>query len=229
MPKRVSQEKRTRIVSMYQAGESQAEIAKETGVTTPTIRAILDAADVARRPYRATQELQQRAVELNTAGRGYVSIAREMGLSPMTVLKLLKASGVYRQRLENRHNRLKELPLEEIAHRYGNGSGESLKALAAEFGVSFAGLRERLEKENLIAVRRMGSDRATAFEFIQIWQEASSLAEAASLLGVSKVSAGHRAVRYRQRGVPLRYFSRQSANWDEIIEFASLFDAAEEE
>jgi transposase-like protein len=225
MPRQVEPSRRKKILDMYREGASLTAIARETGAARATIRNVLAADDISLRPRGHPEEIQKEIARRHAAGDGITTIARDMGLAASTVLRLIKKSGVHRRKLENRRDALKALPLADIAHRYETGEA-SLNELAGEYGVSFAGLRERLENDGFISPRRVV--RASAFEFIQAWQESSSLREAADLLGVSKESAGHRAVRYRQRGVPLKYFSRQSANWDELIEFASLFDAEEE-
>lgn len=224
MPRLVPQEKRERVIALAAGGVTMTEIEHETGITRPTIRSILAGAGITVRSNRLTPETKVAVCTLYQRGLGCDTIARELDVSRSVVLQTLKAAGVARRPLSTSPGALKELPLPVIADRHLAG-GESLLDLAAEFGVSYAGLRERLERDGLIPITRRG--KFNAFEFIQAWQEAESLDEIAERLGIPRGLASARATRYRAQGVPLKRFG-SPLDWSELAEFAALFAEPEE-
>jgi hypothetical protein len=63
----------------------------------------------------------------------------------------------------------------------------------------------------------------TPRQFIQVWQNASTLAEVSSKLRCKKNACRVRAHRYRKNGVPLKAFPPvivEPINWDELAQYA---------
>jgi transposase len=226
MPRKITADQAAQVVTAYQAGESMAEINRLTGLAIQTIRRILAANGVEQRPYHTQEEMRLTIIELHLAGYNATGIARETGVTRQTVLNILKASNVYRRPPNApRPFALRELPLVEIADRIN--AGETVYTLAKEFGVTFGGLRKRLEKDGLIPPqpRRTAKTGISPFEFIQAWQESSSLDEVCDRLGVSKKYVAARANAYRRQGVPLKeYGYGRSLDWRDLAEFAALFN-----
>lgn len=220
MPKLVPPQTLQKVKDLGLSGTSVGEIERQTGVTRPTIRRILDSVGVRPRPRSHSEEKRARIIEMYTAGVGCRSIAREMDISSSSVLVTLKRANVARRPLPTQHNALKGLPLVEIADRHLQ-NGESLIDLAAEFGVSYAGLRERLTKDGLIP--KQSRREVAVFEFIQTWQEATSVTEVAKRLGITNVQASASAAHYRSRGIPLKRFYA-THDWNALAEFAQLFE-----
>lgn len=65
----------------------------------------------------------------------------------------------------------------------------------------------------------MPTERHTAVVFIETWQKARSLEEAAKNLGLSRRTAASRASRMRSYGVPLKSFGAER-KWEELAELA---------
>ena len=69
--------------------------------------------------------------------------------------------------------------------------------------------------------RAVDPERATAREFITIWQNSNSVAEVAKKVGCRKGAARLRAYRYRRLGIPLKDFPPvELPDWDELAEYA---------
>lgn len=225
MSKSPPPEKAARAVELYEAGNSMAEIRRQTGLAVPTIRKILGAGGVVRRPHRVPDDVRENIISLHIGGYTSGAIERETGITDTTILKILRESGVYRRPpgvVEPAD--LKALPLEAIAHRNQVGR-ESLHKLAEEFGVSYAGLRKRLIADDLIPPQQRSRTGIGPFEFVQAWQESASVEEVCDRLGVSHKYAWARATYFRQRGVPLKRFAHGGAMpWDDIAAFAALFN-----
>lgn len=223
----------SRILVAYNAGQPLKEIARQAGVSEPTLNKILRDAGVAPRPTqrpnrRTPDDVRETLVSLHLAGYTAEAVARETGVPRATVLNILKASGVYRRPPSAAvPGALQELPLVEIADRVNRG--ESIYALSREFGVTFSGLRKRLEKDGLIPPQPRRRGAISPFEFVQAWQESSSLDEVCDRLGVGKKYAYSRAVRYRRQGVPLKLFAHGRAlSWGDLADFAALFGDEDE-
>src|SRR5688500_245504 len=76
-----------------------------------------------------------------------------------------------------------------------------------------------------MAGRRNGEAvRVTPRQFIQAWQQSTSVAEVAAKVGRKKNACRVRAYRYRQLGVPLKEFPPvevELPDWDELAQYAA--------
>jgi hypothetical protein len=78
--------------------------------------------------------------------------------------------------------------------------------------------------------RREASARPTPEAFIEAWQTSKTLREACTKLGMRRATAKVRALRYRQRGVPLKKHEVDPVvecypDWEELAEYAASFVA----
>ncbi|MFF7631415.1 helix-turn-helix domain-containing protein [Streptomyces cyaneofuscatus] len=143
-------------MAQYLAGASTTELGREYSVSAETIRRILVKHDTPIRPAHqaiattanfqppVSNEEAAKAVELYKQGLSAAQVANRMGFaSKRTVLNMVNAAGVTRptgaQRLEAD---LKGPMMQEIAAR--RRAGESIQALAEEYGLSRSTLSRRL-------------------------------------------------------------------------------------
>jgi len=72
-------------------------------------------------------------------------------------------------------------------------------------------------------MKRRRYSHASPAEFIKAWQESFSAREVAEKVGSTKGACFHRAYRYRENGVPLKYMMDVPAepiDWEELAEYA---------
>lgn len=66
--------------------------------------------------------------------------------------------------------------------------------------------------------------RATPKQFVQAWQEATTVADVTARLRITPSAAYARRRKYAEHGVPLKQLDRvNTVDWDELAEYAASF------
>lgn len=83
------------------------------------------------------------------------------------------------------------------------------------------------KKKKRVATAYQEPTGTPAREFVRIWQLANSVAEVAKQVNRTKNAVRVRAFKYRERGIPLKYFppvEQESIDWDELAEYAESIE-----
>lgn len=174
--------------------------------------------------YRMSEEQRNRVLELHEAGYGRTQIQIETGVSQPTIRKILRDAG-YDIRDAGKPtiitNELRDKVV-ELRNR-----GLSYRTIAEQVKLAKRTVMN-IVADNASKVDGHGNSPSPE-EFIRTWQENASLAEVAAKLGMPVTAVASRAYAYRLRGVPLKKYRFGGYNWDELREFAELFQEDEEE
>lgn len=137
------------VITRYRQGDSLAILAQHYGVSVKTIQRLMKAHGVERRssapqagvPRVVSAETEAKIVQRNRAGESLRSIATSLGISRSAVKSVLDRRCVAPS--GPKRGPRPDLPMEEIAKR--RASGDTAEQLAADFGVSAATIRRRLQ------------------------------------------------------------------------------------
>lgn len=139
---RLSEDKKYKIVEMYNTGLSQTEVAKQLKVSEIAVNLILHERGVLR-TRRLTKKDEDRIVELYTNGLSITKISDELGFSQRTINKIFKKRGV-----KTRSNKkLTESDEDVIISLYNEGY--SMNRLSKLVGYSVMTIRSVLIRNNV--------------------------------------------------------------------------------
>jgi DNA invertase Pin-like site-specific DNA recombinase len=133
------------IIVRYDADEPVTQIAASYGVSTPVIYTRLREQGHRLRLPRITDDLRATALSLYQAGLSDTAVAEKLGISRATVRKVVADAGVKRATPEQvAAEHLRSPVMQEIVRR--RLAGESVRALAAEYGIPRNTLARRLAR-----------------------------------------------------------------------------------
>jgi len=131
------------IAARYDAGEPIVEIAASYGVSSPVIYTRLREQGRAKRLPRITPVQRARILDLYRSGMSGKAVARKLEIARSTVRKVVREAGVKRPtHVELAATHARSEVVQEIARR--RRAGESVRALAEEYGIPRSTLARRL-------------------------------------------------------------------------------------
>jgi len=167
----------------------------------------------------------ERVIELYDQGNSRLQIQIETKLTQPTVRKILKEAGYSSMNMTT--NSISDEQRDEVV-RLSN-MGFASREIARRLNISKKSVLNII-RERVKGIKPVNRSEINVFEFIQIWQENDSCEDVARILGLTMQEVYSRAYNYRAKGVPLKkYPTRRGYNWDDLKEFAELFEDGTED
>lgn len=173
-----------------------------------------------------SQKQAETIVKLYEKGLSRVEIQIKTGITQPSIRKILAKAGYPPNEKREPTNITNELRQQIIdAHNSVMSAG----AISEKFGIA---------KRTVLNILKDGAEQLTTgkntaispMEFIKAWQESDNVDEVAAKIGIPHRQVYQRAYQYRAKGVPLkRYKFGNRYDWDELKEFAELFENDEED
>jgi transposase len=176
-----------------------------------------------RRPI--SQEDAEQIVKLYKKGLSRVEVQIETGITQPTIRKILAKAGFPPNEIREPTKITSEIRDAIIA---AHNAGMSAGTISEKFGIA---------KRTALTILKDGAEQLTTntrsdvspMEFIKAWQESDNADEVAAMTGLSLSIVYQRAYQYRAKGVPLkRYKFGNRYDWEELKEFAELFDLTDD-